>query len=200
MIEQLGGESGTESPSELAWEGSTRTRQPGWFHRFRRSASHTRLVRNEPAERQVADKSHKSLGGDFAVVGFGNRVGMLVTLLVFQSASSVIIFSYQDLIASRPVIVAFLTMLVGAGGNAGNQSAVLVVRSLATGEITGAGRLRYLIGECRMALAIALVLSLAGYVRVVAFGYGWEEVLAICISLFIIVISSIGARRKRERE
>ena len=33
------------------------------------------------------------------------------------------------------VVTLFLTMLVGAGGNAGNQSAIKVIRGLATGSI-----------------------------------------------------------------
>ena len=34
----------------------------------------------------------------------------------------------------------FLTMLVGAGGNAGNQSAIKVIRSLVGGCVGGGGR------------------------------------------------------------
>ena len=41
----------------------------------------------------------------------------------------------QELISSHPTVLFFLTMLVGAGGNAGNQSAVRIIRGLATGEV-----------------------------------------------------------------
>lgn len=37
---------------------------------------------------------------------------------------------YQDLLRNHLVITLFLTMLVGAGGNAGNQSAIKVIRGL----------------------------------------------------------------------
>lgn len=47
-----------------------------------------------------------------------------------------ILQNHAKLIEEHFVITLFLTMLVGAGGNAGNQSTVLVVRELATGEIT----------------------------------------------------------------
>ncbi len=36
----------------------------------------------------------------------------------------------QDLLKEHLVVVMFLTMLVGAGGNAGNQSAIKVIRGL----------------------------------------------------------------------
>ena len=43
----------------------------------------------------------------------------LVGLLIFQSCSSFILASNEQLLQRHPNIVYFLTMLVGAGGNAG---------------------------------------------------------------------------------
>jgi hypothetical protein len=54
----------------------------------------------------------------------------LVGLLVLQSTSSFILESYEDLLREHLVVTVFLTMLVGAGGNAGNQSAIKVIRGL----------------------------------------------------------------------
>ena len=54
----------------------------------------------------------------------------LLGLLVLQSTSSVVLDYYQDLLKHHLVITLFLTMLVGAGGNAGNQSAIKVIRGL----------------------------------------------------------------------
>jgi Mg/Co/Ni transporter MgtE len=56
----------------------------------------------------------------------------LVGLFVLQSLSSFIIARNE---ANHLLIVRFLTMLVGAGGNAGNQASVGVIRGLATGLI-----------------------------------------------------------------
>jgi hypothetical protein len=53
-----------------------------------------------------------------------SRGKWLLGLLVLQSMSSVVLDNYQDLIREHLVITLFLTMLVGAGGNAGNQSAI----------------------------------------------------------------------------
>lgn len=62
-----------------------------------------------------------------------SRATWLIGLLAVQSASSFILAGNEALIQRHPAIVYFLTMLVGAGGNAGNQSAVRVIRGLATG-------------------------------------------------------------------
>lgn len=52
------------------------------------------------------------------------RAGWLVGLLLFQSVSSFVLQENQSLLQKYPVIVKFLTMLVGAGGNAGGQACV----------------------------------------------------------------------------
>ena len=57
----------------------------------------------------------------------------LLGLLVLQSTSSVVLDAYQDLLKHHLVVTLFLTMLVGAGGNAGNQSAIKVIRGLVRG-------------------------------------------------------------------
>lgn len=54
----------------------------------------------------------------------------LLGLLVLQSMSSFVLDSYQELLRNHLVVTLFLTMLVGAGGNAGNQSAIKVIRGM----------------------------------------------------------------------
>lgn len=54
----------------------------------------------------------------------------MLGLLVLQSMSSFVLDSYQELLRNHLVVTLFLTMLVGAGGNAGNQSAIKVIRGL----------------------------------------------------------------------
>lgn len=52
------------------------------------------------------------------------RAGWLVGLLILQSMSSFILAQNEALLEEHMVIIRFLTMLVGAGGNAGNQASV----------------------------------------------------------------------------
>ena len=64
-----------------------------------------------------------------------SRGRWLVGLLIAQSLSGVVIEYFQSLIQDHIVVSVFLTMLVGAGGNAGNQSAIYIIRGLAKNEI-----------------------------------------------------------------
>jgi len=87
-----------------------------------------------------------------------------------------------------------MTMLVGAGGNAGNQAAVRIIRGLATGEVDPAPTERtaaLVSDELRRALALAFILVVAGFVRVVAFQASIEDAIAISSSLFLIVSTSV---------
>ena len=61
----------------------------------------------------------------------------LLGLLVLQSTSSFVLEQYQELLKQHLVVTVFLTMLVGAGGNAGNQSAIKVIRGLVSTAVCG---------------------------------------------------------------
>lgn len=123
--------------------------------------------------------------------GYRARASWLVGLLMLQSASSFILAGEEGLLASHPVVVYFLTMLVGAGGNAGNQSAVRVIRGLAVGALGPDSIGSFLLRELRMALAITATLVAFGGARVVLFHGSGTDALVIGASLAAIVFSSI---------
>jgi len=78
----------------------------------------------------------------------------------------------ESLLLEHPTVIFFMTMLVGAGGNAGNQAAVRIIRGLATGEVDPrpTQRTRSIVSdELLRAAVLAFILVVAGFVRVVAF-------------------------------
>jgi Mg/Co/Ni transporter MgtE len=130
---------------------------------------------------------------------FWHRAGWLVLLLAFQSCSSFILERFEILIKTHPVIIYFLTMLVGAGGNVGGQSVVLVVRKLAVvglgsdppkGEEEPDTPSRLVCNEFSIGCRLALVLLVASAARCEAFDVRGMECLAICLSMIAIVITS----------
>mmetsp|Transcript_23588 Transcript_23588/g.41862 ORF Transcript_23588/g.41862 Transcript_23588/m.41862 type:complete len:500 (-) Transcript_23588:106-1605(-) len=120
-----------------------------------------------------------------------DRAGWLVGLLVFQSLSSFILARNESLLRHHAVIVQFLTMLVGAGGNAGNQASVGVVRGLAVGTIDRSNARAFLKRELAMGLALSIILGLAGFIRAAVFSVPFLEIVAITSSLFMIVVISV---------
>lgn len=120
-----------------------------------------------------------------------DRAGWLVGLMVLQSMSSFIIAHNEDLLKDHSVIVQFLTMLVGAGGNAGNQASVRVIRGLALGTIDRSNTKQFLRNELILGLWLSIILSIAGFIRALAFFTPLQETLAITSSLFVIVATSV---------
>lgn len=120
-----------------------------------------------------------------------DRAYWLVGLLALQSMSGFILARNELLLQSHPVIIYFLTMLVGAGGNAGNQASVRVIRGLALGNLNAATQRRFLTREFKMACALSVVLSAAGFIRAVVFRTPIAETIAITTALTLIVFSSI---------
>lgn len=100
---------------------------------------------------------------------YKKRVFWLVILVFGSLLSGFGIAHFEDIIAKNIVLVFFLPLLVGSGGNAGSQSATLMVRALATGDVYLKDWL-YLIGrESLVGLCLggtmAIAVSILGYFR-----------------------------------
>merc|ERR1712046_380516 len=111
-----------------------------------------------------------------------------------MGGSSFILEGNEALIQSHPVIVYFMTMPVGAGGNAGNQAAVRIIRGLATGEVApdASERTQGIVSdEVARAVALAVIVVLAGFARVILFQGGVDDAAAISASLFFVVSISV---------
>jgi Mg/Co/Ni transporter MgtE len=127
------------------------------------------------------------------------RLSVLVTLLLLQSMSQFILERFEGLISNNMVIPLFLTMLVGAGGNAGNQAAVRSITGLVTGEFTARSWAAVLRKELFMGVVCAAVLFLIGAVRVYFYYIAepdvttglFETVFSVSSALFFIVASSV---------
>lgn len=115
----------------------------------------------------------------------------LVPLLILQSVSSFVLSNYQNLIAKNAILIFFLNMLIGTGGNAGNQSGALVIRGLSVGEMTRKNGIKVLLRELRVALIISLLLAIIGFARVFLTKADSVAALAISVSLSLIIIVSM---------
>ena len=117
------------------------------------------------------------------------RIGWLLILMVSQTFTSNIIDGYTSLLASMTVLTTFIPMLMDTGGNAGSQSSTLIIRGLATGEITPRDWLSVLWKESRIAVIVGFILS--SFITLKTIFISHKEVrVAICvgITLFVSVI------------
>lgn len=119
------------------------------------------------------------------------RTPWLVGLLLLQSLSSFILADYKEVVDKYFIISMFLTMLIGTGGNAGNQSSALVIRGLALGQMTRKNSLRVLIREFGISIIIASILVVFSFARVYAFNRNIFSAFAVSLALFLIIIVSM---------
>jgi len=137
---------------------------------------------------EIDDEEVSSLSGKHAPATmhlFGHRCVWLVGLLLTQSVSAVVLSQFAKLLLDHPNLVYFLTMLVGAGGNAGAQSAVLVVRDLALN--LDVSKMEQVI----MGAKISAVLALVAIIRTLVTGVNTYEIFAIVLALVIIIMVSV---------
>ena len=123
-----------------------------------------------------------------------HRTTLLVSLLLLQSLSQFILERYEKLISGHVIIPLFLTMLVGAGGNAGNQATVRAITGLVAKEFKPHHFLLVLRKEVVCGLISSILLGIIGFLRVYLL-YGTDHLfystVAITASLFCIVMTSI---------
>jgi len=125
---------------------------------------------------------------------FRARITWLLALLIMDLITGGIIHSFEETIAKYVVLVTFLPVLIDTAGNAGSQSATLVIRALALGTVKMKDW-AYLLGRefiiaGALGLAMGLGISIMGFVRGGSFLIATVVVLAMIIN--VIVGSLIG--------
>ncbi|WP_367103639.1 magnesium transporter [uncultured Psychrobacter sp.] len=150
------------------------------------------------ASDEATDDFHKS-GGVSTSIGklkdaslrvlYRKRVFWLVFLVFGNLLSGFSISNFEDVIAANLVLVFFLPLLVDSGGNAGSQSATLMVRALATGDVVMRDWFSLLGREALVALMLgatmAAAIALIGYVR-------GDAVVSMVLALSMMSVVMIG--------
>lgn len=92
---------------------------------------------------------------------YQKRIGWLLILVLLNLISASIIAAYQDTLSSAIALAFFIPLLIGSGGNAGAQAATLVIRALATEDITLGQWFRTLTKELLVGLTLGLTMGAA---------------------------------------
>ena len=83
-------------------------------------------------------------------------------------------------------------MMVGAGGNAGNQASVRGIRGIAMGTLAGPSIQTFIIKETFMACYLSIILGMIGFLRaILSFDTTFSEAIAITAALMCIVFISV---------
>jgi len=118
---------------------------------------------------------------------YRRRIGWLLALVVMNIFSGAGIAFFEDTIAASVALVFFLPLLIDSSGNAGSQSATLVIRALATGDATARDWLELLRKELPVAAAMGATMATA--VALVALLRAPEIAPAVALTMFLVVVT-----------
>ena len=118
-----------------------------------------------------------------------HRILWLLVLMISATFTGLVIKKYEDILQSAVYLATFIPMLMDTGGNAGSQSATLVIRGIALEEIEFLDIFRVIWKELRVSILVGFILSAVNFIRIYYFTRsGLETSLVVAISMFLIVI------------
>ncbi len=95
---------------------------------------------------------------------FKARIPWLLLLMISATLSSAILAKFELLLPA--VLLLFVPMLMGTGGNSGSQASVTVIRAISLGEATLSDFLRILSKEARVGFVSGAVLGVVAFLKV----------------------------------
>lgn len=118
------------------------------------------------------------------------RITWLLLLLVVNTATASVIAAQEALLAEVVLLAAFIPLLIDTGGNIGSQSATVVIRGLATGEIRPR-RAFFIVGrEITVGLLLGVLLGVA--VLVWAFWLGRDFQVSMVVALTLLGVATLA--------
>jgi magnesium transporter len=135
---------------------------------------------------------------------FKNRAVWIVGLAALEIVSGLIIHSYENTLMSLMILALYMPMVADTGGNTGSQSATVVIRAMALGEIVPRDAFKVLFKELKIALLLSLVLGILSWAKVMFLSQGTAIpagfslsriglVIAAALSIQVVTATVIGA-------
>lgn len=123
-----------------------------------------------------------------------NRIVWLLILMLSATVTGGIITTYENAFAAIPLLVSFIPMIMGTGGNCGAQSSTLIIRGLATDEIELKDVLKVIWKEIRVAGLVGTALAtLSGvYIMLLYRDIKLAITLGLTLMLTVILAKLIG--------
>ena len=120
-----------------------------------------------------------------------NRIPWLVILMLAASVTGWIILSFQNTLLLTTALLAYIPMLMDAGGNAGSQTNVSIVRSLSIQELEFRDLPRVMWKEFRVSLLCGLTMAVLNFAKLMLLDQvGTPIALAVSAALLCTVIVS----------
>ena len=116
-----------------------------------------------------------------------NRIIWLLVLMLSSAFTGMILTSYEEAFAALPLLVSFIPMIMGTGGNCGSQASTLVIRGMAVEEIKLKDFLKVIWKEARVGFLIGIGLFLVNAIRI----YIQYKDLMLCLVLGLTLLGTV---------
>lgn len=94
-----------------------------------------------------------------------NRVPWLLFLMLSATFTTMILNSFEDALAVQAVLIGFIPIVMGTGGNSGAQSSTAIIRSLSLGDTEPKDALKVIWKELRVAVLCGLTLAAVNFIK-----------------------------------
>jgi magnesium transporter len=123
------------------------------------------------------------------------RAGWLVLLFFAEMLTATAMARYEATLAGALALVFFVPLIISSGGNSGSQSATLITRALAVGDVELRDTARVLTREGLQGLALGAFLGAFGFLRAILGGQPATFALVVGGTLLAVVVTGtlVGA-------
>lgn len=124
-----------------------------------------------------------------------NRIPWLLLLMLSATFTGSIIASFENALSSCVILTAYMPMLMGAGGNAGSQSSVAIIRSLSLNEVRFKDWLKVLWKESGVAILCGITLAIASLAKLMIFDkvtLPIALVVSVSLALTVLIAKIVG--------
>ena len=94
-----------------------------------------------------------------------NRVPWLLFLMLSATFTTMILNSFEEALAVQTVLIGFVPVIMGTGGNSGAQSSTAIIRSISLGDTEPADVLRVVWKEWRVSILCGVSLEAVNFVK-----------------------------------
>ena len=136
-----------------------------------------------------SDKPYSRTG---AIDMWKNRVPWLLFLMLSATFTTMILNSFEDALAVQAVLIGFIPVIMGTGGNSGAQSSTAIIRSLSLGDTEPEDALKVIWKELRVALLCGVTLAAANFMKMLLVdnlllgNHNVDYTIALIVSLAIV--------------
>ena len=120
----------------------------------------------------------------------------LLILMLSATITGAIITRYEAAFAAVPILVSFIPMLTGTGGNCGSQTSTMVIRGMSLGEIRLKDFFKVMFKEFRIAIIVSIILAVVNGVRIyITYTYfntdAGVDPLKLAVTVSLAIISTV---------